>query len=238
MENNAMRKVFTRQDIDQMEKTPRLNLVNSCVGYKSANLIASRTADGKVNLAMFGSIIHIGSEPPLLGFMQRPSSKPRDTYSNIKEFGWFTVNHVSTAMIQDAHHTSAHYDSDESEFDHTSLDEEYVDGVEVPFVAESPVQLLCRFQNEYSIQENGAVLMVAAIEMIRVDFGLMGNDGWLRLDKGAVVAVNGLDGYALPRMVNRFSYALPGKPSESLLVHNGKNGDDLPRQIADSETAS
>jgi len=238
MEHSAMRKVFTRHEIDHMDKVPRLNLVNSCVGYKSANLIASRTTDGKVNLAVYGSIIHLGSEPPLLGFVQRPSSGPRDTYANIKEFSWFTVNHVSTSMIQDAHHTSARYDPDDSEFDHTSLEEEYIEGVEVPFVAESPVQLLCRFQNEYPIQENGTILMVAAIEMIRVDFGLMGDDGWLRLDKGAVVAVNGLDGYALPRVLNRFSYALPGKASESLLVHNGKTGDELPRQIADSGTAS
>ncbi|MCA1754363.1 MAG: flavin reductase [Spirochaeta sp.] len=233
-----MRKVYTRDEIDQMEKVPRLNLVNSCTGYKSANLIATRNIDGKTNLAMFGSVIHIGSHPPLLGFIQRPSFKPRDTYTNIKEFGWFSVNHVSTSMITDAHQTSAHYDADESEFDHTSLEEEYVEGVEVPFVSESPVQILCRFSNEYPIQENGTVLIVAEIEMIRVDFGLMGDDGWLRLDKGAVVAVNGLDGYALPRMLNRFSYARPGETSKSLLIHNGKNGDGMPRQIADSETAS
>lgn len=238
MENAAMRKVFTNQELGQMEKVSRLNLVNSCAGYKSANLIASRSTGGNVNLAMFGSVFHIGSEPPLLGFMQRPSTKPRDTYENIKEFGWFTVNHVSAAMIGDAHQTSAHYDADVSEFDHTSLEEEYVEGVDVPFVAESPVQLLCRFENEYPIQENGSTLIVASIEMIRVDFGLMGSDGWLRLDKGAVVAVNGLDGYALPRMLNRFSYAVPGQTSESLVLHNGDNGDSVPRQIADSETAS
>lgn len=238
MEHNAMRKVYTKADIDQMEKVPRLNLVNSCVGYKSANLIATRNLEGKTNLAMFGSVLHIGSNPPLLGFIQRPISTSRDTYTNIKEFGWFTVNHVSTSMIKDAHHTSAHYDPEQSEFDHTALEEEYAEGVEVPFVAESPIQVLCRFENEYPIQENGTVLIVAAIEMIRVDFGLMGDDGWLRLDKGAVVAVNGLDGYALPRLLNRFSYARPGESSESLLIHNGKNGVDVPRQIADSETAS
>jgi flavin reductase (DIM6/NTAB) family NADH-FMN oxidoreductase RutF len=238
MENNGMRKVYTREEIDQMEKVPRLNLVNSCTGYKSANLIATRNIDGKINLAMFGSVIHIGSNPPLLGFIQRPITTSRDTYANIKECGWFSVNHVSTSMIKDAHQTSAHYDADESEFDHTALEEEYVEGVEVPFVSESPVQVLCRFSNEYPIQENGTVLIVAEIEMIRVDFGLMGDDGWLRLDKGAVVAVNGLDGYALPRMLNRFSYARPGETSESLLIHNGKNGDGVPRQIADSETAS
>ena len=33
-------------DIEEMEKIYRLNLVNSCTGYKSANLIATRSKSG------------------------------------------------------------------------------------------------------------------------------------------------------------------------------------------------
>lgn len=237
MENTAMRKVFTQDDLAEMEKLTRLNLVNSCTGYKSANLIASRSAEGRLNLAMFGSIVHLGSDPALLGFIQRPTTVPRDTYNNIKETKLFTVNHVSTSMIAEAHHTSAHYDAHESEFEHTSFHEEYVDGVDVPFVGESPVQVLCRFQNEYPIQENGTILVVGLIELIRVDLGLDGADGWLRLDKGSVVAVNGLDGYSLPRLLNRFAYARPGQATQSLLGRSGKAPTRAPSQIAESDTA-
>ena len=75
---------YTRLDIDQMEKIFRLNLINSCTGYKSANLIGTQSADGKTNLAVFSSITHLGSNPPLIGFVLRPTTVPRDSYRNIK----------------------------------------------------------------------------------------------------------------------------------------------------------
>ena len=34
-------------------------------------------------------------------------------------------------------------------------------------------------------------------------------DGYVQLDKGEVVTVNGIDGYALPQLLARFSYARP-----------------------------
>ena len=52
---------YSRADIDQMDKIFRLNLINSCTGYKSANLIGTQSADGKTNLAVFSSITHLGS---------------------------------------------------------------------------------------------------------------------------------------------------------------------------------
>jgi hypothetical protein len=32
-------------------------------------------------------------------------------------------------------------------------------------------------------------------------------DKWLQLDKAKIVSINGLDGYALPQLLNRFEYA-------------------------------
>jgi flavin reductase (DIM6/NTAB) family NADH-FMN oxidoreductase RutF len=59
----------------------RLNLINSCTGYKSANLIATKSVDGAVNVAIFSSITHLGSNPALIGFIVRPTV-PRNTYKN------------------------------------------------------------------------------------------------------------------------------------------------------------
>jgi flavin reductase (DIM6/NTAB) family NADH-FMN oxidoreductase RutF len=57
----------------------RLNLINSCTGYKSANLIATKSEDGAVNVAIFSSITHLGSNPALIGFIVRPTTVPRNT---------------------------------------------------------------------------------------------------------------------------------------------------------------
>ncbi|TVQ23877.1 MAG: flavin reductase family protein [Spirochaetaceae bacterium] len=216
-------KSFSAEDIAGMEKIPRLNLINSCTGYKSANLIGTIHVDGTPNVAVFSSVTHLGSNPPMLGFVVRPTSVPRDTYANLRRTGSFTVNHIRADMIADAHMTSARFEEGASEFDYTSLTAVFEDGIDVPFVAGSPVRLLCRYMNEYAIEENNTILIVATIERIDCDPELLHDDMWLQLDRGDVVSVSGVDAYALPRTIDRFSYAKPGQPLRSLL---GKQGSD------------
>lgn len=206
---------ISKEEISKMEKVERLNLINSCTGYKSANLIATKSADGKSNVAIFSSITHLGSFPALIGFIMRPTTVPRDTYKNIRETGFFTVNHITVDMIADAHHTSANYELGISEFDKTNLEEEFKNDIEIPFVKRSPVQLYCKYVNEYHIEENDTIHIIASIENLFFDKNLLHEDGWLQIDKGNVIALNGLDGYCLPKLVDRFQYARKDTPSKS-----------------------
>ena len=208
-------KKITKEDISKMEKIERLNLINSCTGYKSANLIATKSLNGKSNVAIFSSITHLGSNPALIGFIIRPTTVPRDTYKNIRETGFFTVNHITASIIADAHHTSANYESGISEFDKTNLEEEYKKDIEIPFVQGSPVQLYCKYLNEYYIKENDTIHVIAAIENLFFDENLQHEDGWLQLDKGNVISLNGLDGYCLPKLIDRFQYARKEIPTTS-----------------------
>ena len=210
-------KKFTKEAIQELPKIPRLNLINSCTGYKSANLIATKTANGVSNVAVFSSITHLGSDPALLGFILRPTTVPRNTYKNIKDLGFFTVNHITETMIADAHHSSANYEEHVSEFDKTNLEETYYEGISIPFVKGSPVQILCKYLNEYEIKENGTIHIIASIEELFVEENLIQKDHWLRLDEENVVTINGLDGYCIPKLVDRFDYARPNVPTKSLL---------------------
>ena len=210
-------KKFTKEAIQELPKIPRLNLINSCTGYKSANLIATKTAEGVSNVAIFSSITHLGSDPALLGFILRPTTVPRNTYKNIKDVGFFTVNHITETMIADAHHSSANYEEHVSEFDKTNLEETYYEGISIPFVKGSPVQILCKYLNEYEIKENGTIHIIASIEELFVEENLIQKDHWLRLDEENVVTINGLDGYCVPKLVDRFDYARPNVPTKSIL---------------------
>jgi len=211
-----MRKI-TKDNLSEMSKVPRLNLVNCVTGYKSANLIGTISSEGVLNVAVFSSVTHLGSEPALLGFILRPTTVPRDTYKNLKELGYFTVNHITEEMIADAHHTSSSYEEHISEFDKTGLEPEFIDNIKVPFVKGSPVQLLCKYVNEYIIEENGCIHIIASIETIYADESLFHDDQWMQLDRGNIIAINGLDGYAVPKLTDRFHYARPDKPSTSML---------------------
>lgn len=204
-------------DFSKMEKVERLNLINSCTGYKSANLIATKSTEGKSNIAIFSSVTHLGSDPALIGFIVRPTTVPRDTYKNIKETGYFTVNHVTAAMIADAHHTSANYEPGVSEFEKTNLEEEYKENISIPFAKGSPIQLYCKYVNEYYIKENNTIHVIASIEKLFYDEDLRHEDGWLQIDKGNVVTLNGLDAYCLPKLIDRYQYARKDIPTKSFL---------------------
>ena len=192
-----------------MDKIFRLNLINSCTGYKSANLIGTQSAEGKTNLAVFSSITHLGSNPPLIGFVLRPTTVPRDSYRNIKSSSFFTVNHIHYSTVADAHHTSAKYPEDVSEFSKTDFEAEYLDDFEAPFVKNAKVRLACRFLNEYPIKENNTLLVVSEILAIHIEDGIMESDGWLNLQQAGSVTINGLDGYAKAELIERFPYAKP-----------------------------
>ncbi|WP_396194829.1 flavin reductase family protein [Flavobacterium sp.] len=213
-------KKITRSEWDALSKVHRLNLINSCTGYKSANLIGTKSETGIPNVAVFSSVTHLGSNPALLGFILRPNVVPRNTYNNIKATGYFTVNHIAQNMIAQAHQTSASYDTAVSEFDMVNLEQEYLSDIDVPFVKDSPVKLLCRYLNEYEIAENNTIHIIAAIEEIHFPDEMLHNDYWLQLDLADVVAVNGLDGYCLPKILDRFDYARPQTQTKSIL----KNG--------------
>ena len=201
-----------KNDFQALSRVPRLNLINSCMGYKSANLIGTISKSGLPNLAVFSSITHLGSDPALIGFILRPTTVPRHTYSNIKDSNYFSVNAISESFIAQAHQTSANYPIDVNEFEVTGILPEWKDEISVPFVKESPVQLLCKYVNEYEIKENGTIHVIASIEKIFIKEDLLSDDHWIQLDKGNVVAINGLDGYVKTELIQRFPYARVGNP--------------------------
>lgn len=200
---------FNSNDINQLHHLYRINLINSCSGYKSANLIGSKSNDGVPNVAVFSSVTHLGSNPALLGFFLRPTTVMRNTYHNIKATKVFTINHIFEDILDDAHHTSAKYDESISEFDATTLEEDYKDDFLAPFVKGSPIQLAMRYVEEYSIAANNTILVIGEIQKLFVPDDLLEKDGFINLSKGNVASINGLDGYTIPKLKTRLDYQRP-----------------------------
>lgn len=207
---------FSPDKINEMPARYRANLINSCTGYKSCNLLATISDGGRTNLAIFNSVVHIGSNPPMLGFILRPLTVRRDTYANFKANGYFTVNQVAEDMISDAHKTGAKYGENSSEFEHTGLTPCYLNDFPAPFVEESPIKIACKYRNEYTIEENGCLLIIGAIEHIYLPGEAIHEDGWVQLDKTHAVSTIGLDGYALPKVLDRFAYPRPEDAVKSI----------------------
>ena len=202
---------FTFDDIQKLEHLFKINLINSCSGFKSANLLGTISDEGITNVAVFSSVTHLGSNPPTLGFILRPTTVPRDTYKNIKDTSVFTINHIYEDIIEDAHHTSAKYSEEVSEFDITNLEEEYKGNFKAPFVKNCPVQMSMKFVEEIYIPSNDVMLIVAQIQELYFNDELLEKDGLINLSKGNIATINGLDVYAIPKFKKQLPYQRPKK---------------------------
>jgi len=202
-------KHFSKKNLNNLHHLYRINLINSCSGFKSANLIGTKSKDGIENVAVFSSITHVGSNPPLLSFFCRPTTVIRNTYENIKETGVYTINHIHSTIIEDAHHTSAKYNKAISEFEVTNLEPEYKSGCFAPFVKEAPVQLEMKFIEEYHIAANDTILVIGEIQNLYLNNDLLENDGFINLSKANIATINGLDGYSVPTLKTRLAYQRP-----------------------------
>ena len=202
-----MKTTFSLDDILQMEKQPRTNLINSLPGIRAANLIGTCNQAGETNLAIFNSVIHIGANPPYMGFVMRPVSVPRGTYQNIKEFGYFTINQVNKSIYKQAHQTSARYDV--SEFDSTGLTPEFTSTLKAPYVKESKVKIGLRFVEEQHIKVNGTILMIGEIIEVILEENYLNESNIIQLQQSEAIGVNGLETYYKLEKIAELPYAKP-----------------------------
>lgn len=185
---------LNQEQLQAKPKRARINLVNSITGIKPANLIGTQSTERRTNLAIFSSVIHLGSSPMLLGFITRPTGEVRrDTYENIKETGVFTINHVPFDKIENAHYTSAKFDAGVSEFETCGFTEEWVDGFEAPFVKESLLKVGLKWVEEIHIQRNDTRLIVGEILWLHAPNA--DDEGNLNLAADKSVGISGLDTY-------------------------------------------
>ncbi len=207
--------IITKGKISEFEKQYRINLINSLSGFKSANLIGTVSKEGKTNLAIFSSVIHVGANPPMMGFLMRPVSVERHTYNNIKETGYFTINHINKEIFKQAHQTSARYEENVSEFDACKLTPQFTEVVKAPYVEESKIKIGLKFVEEQEIKANGTIFIVGEIVELILSDDLIKKDGYLDIEKAGTIAISGLDSYHKTKRVARLSYAKPGiEPKE------------------------
>lgn len=203
-----MRTYFS-QDIEALPQRFRAAFVNSISGFKSASLIGTADQEGNTNLSIVSSVVHLGSNPALLGFIMRPPVVPRDGYENILETGLYTINHVGAEHVQKAHQTSARYPREVSEFEAVGLTAGYKGDFLAPYVEEASVRIGMRFVREVPIEENNTRLIIGRVAWVDFDDIALKDDGYLDLEALGTATISGLDSYHSTRRIARYSYAKP-----------------------------
>ena len=97
------------------------------------------------------------------------------------------------------------------------MTEEYVDGVNVPFVKESPIKYLLSLKEIIPITLNATFLVIGQLEQVLIDPTFQPTtDGFLHLDQAGSICSNGLDAYYTTELVDRYDYARPGVPVQKI----------------------
>jgi flavin reductase (DIM6/NTAB) family NADH-FMN oxidoreductase RutF len=204
-----MNTTLSNAQIMDMEQRKRAQLINSISGFRSVALIGTIHTEGQTNLAIFNSIVHIGSNPPLLGFIMRPDSVERHTLSNIMETGCYTINHINSSIYEKAHQTSARYPKNVSEFDAAQLTPQFKDGFMAPFVKESHIQIGMEFKERIEISINQTSMIIGEIKFVHYPANCLLEDGFIDIEKAGTITSAGLDSYHTTQLLQRLQYAKP-----------------------------
>lgn len=200
---------FNSGDFQSWERNYRRNFFNSLGGYKSLNLLGTRSEKGKTNLGLFFSVMHVGSNPPLVGIVFRPPTIPRHTLDNIYDTGYFTINAVHESFLEEAHQASAKYEEGVSEFHELGLREAYNGNFIAPYVERSRIKMGLRFVEKHDILANGGVFVVGEVVECWVDGDALCKDGFIDHSEMDSLSVNGLDTYYRPEKFRKIPYARP-----------------------------
>ena len=190
----------------------RGNFINSLSGFKSASLIATVNPSGIPNLAIFSNIVHIGADPALIGFINRPRESAPHTLGNIEANHSYTINNIHPSFVERAHQTSAKYDKDINEFEAVGLTEEWLEGSIVPFVKESRICYQMELVEIIPIRHNNTFFVIGEIQRVRFEKEILQPDGFLALEKVDSLTSLGIDAYYKVEPIGRYAYAKVGRP--------------------------
>lgn len=199
---------YTESTIKNLTRVQRLNLINSITGIKPGNLIGTKSNAGISNLAIISSVVHLGSNPPYIGFILRPSTVVRrDTYENIIENRFYTINHIPSNFVEQAHYTSAKFDKEISEFEQCKFTEEYLSDFPAPFVKESRLKIGLKHVESIPISINNTMMIVGKVLHIFGDSKALSPEGYLDLERLDSAGIGGLNTYYKLKKIKQFPYA-------------------------------
>jgi flavin reductase (DIM6/NTAB) family NADH-FMN oxidoreductase RutF len=201
-------KKFNTQSIASLDKNYRAQLINTLIGVKPLVLIGTLNEDGTENLGVFSSLFHVGSNPSLCGLVFRPNEVVQQhTFQNILRTGFYTINHVPQHLYEQAHKASAKYPMNVSEFEILAIKKEYINEINLPFVADASVKFYCKLAQQIPVPLNGTTIVLGSIEEIFIKEALLQTTGHIIMQSPEVMQSCGLDSYYRSEFVQTLPYA-------------------------------
>ncbi len=147
-----------------------------CVTYfpQPTSLVASVDQDGTTNLMTASWVGIVSKTPPTMAISL---NKGRKTYQNIIQNQEFVVNMVPASLAVEADYCGIRSGNNEYKLEKSGLTLEPAEFVKVPLLAESPLNVECRFVQEVDLGDYrlvmGEILQIHAVESAFDDAGQM-----------------------------------------------------------------
>jgi flavin reductase (DIM6/NTAB) family NADH-FMN oxidoreductase RutF len=185
---------------------------NSLVIPRPIGWITSMARDGGLNLAPFSHFNVCSSNPPdvMFGPGYKEKNEPKDSRINAEESGEFVVNIVSEQLVNQMNLSSAPVDYNIDEIEMVGLETLPSVKVNTPRIAQSPIQLECRYLQSVELPAEGTVkggvIIFGRIVGIHIDETIL-TDGLIDVTKLRPVARLGYMDYTV--IENSFAIERP-----------------------------
>jgi flavin reductase (DIM6/NTAB) family NADH-FMN oxidoreductase RutF len=159
--------------------------------------------EGKPNIITLAWAGTINSEPPMLSISVR---KQRYSYNLIKEKEQFVVNLTTRRLAFATDYCGVKSGRDIDKFEVMKLTPEKASKVDVPLIAESPVNIECRVKNVMELGSHD--LFLAEIVAVNVDEALLDEKGKLCLERADLICFSHGEYWSLGKALGHFGFSV------------------------------
>lgn len=181
-----------------------------------AVMVTVQDAEGKSNIITIAWTGTVCTNPPMLYISVRPE---RYSYHMLEETGEFVVNMTTKKLAKAADYCGVRSGRDVDKWKETGLTPEKAQAVNVPLIAESPVNIECRVKEVLELGSHH--MFLAEVLAVDVDESLLDMGGRLALEKAEPVVYSHGEYYGLSELMGTFGWSVRKKKRG---VHGKKKG--------------
>ena len=171
-----------------------------------AVMVSVADKEGNANIITIAWAGTICTNPPMVSISVRPE---RYSYHMIEETGEFVINLTTEELVKACDYCGVVSGRDKDKFKEMNLTPFSVEGVNVPAIAESPVNIACRVVEKKELGSHH--MFIAEVVSVTVDEAHMNETGKFLINELGLVMYSHGEYFAMGEKLGKFGYSIQKK---------------------------
>lgn len=171
-----------------------------------AVMVTCADREGKPNIITIAWVGTVCTNPPMVSISVRPT---RYSYDMIRETGEFVINLTTEKLTRACDYCGVVSGRDVDKFAKTGLTPFPVEGVSVPGIAESPVNIACRVVEERAFGSH--TMFLAEVVGVTADETYMDETGRFDINGTGLIMYSHGEYFGMGRKLGKFGYSVQKK---------------------------